>query len=61
MRFIFIAVICLLSNACGTGDSMNRTYVISKSHQTAAEMETDMDLSDDIFDSDDLTESSLVD
>jgi hypothetical protein len=55
MRFILIMVICLLSNACGTGDSMNRTYVISKSHEASSDVDN---ATDELLDFDETIESS---
>ncbi len=38
MRLLFLLVFLL--NACNSGDYNHRTYVISKSQETAAEAET---------------------
>lgn len=37
MRLVLSLGLCLLISACSTGNSLNRTYVISKSHEAAAE------------------------
>lgn len=39
MRLMFLLVLCCLLNACNSGDYNHRTYVISKSQETAAETE----------------------